>query len=171
MELLELLQKRYSVRKFSDRPVEQEKLDKIAAAAMAAPSAKDFQPVKVYVLKSEEAIARIRNVTRCAYNAPVVMMIAVDRNKEWHNDLEEGITSGVQDASIICDHMMLEATSLGLGSVWVAWFSPSKAHEAFELPENEQVIMLLPIGYAAEDAEPAPNHFKRISKEEMIREL
>ena len=171
MELLELLKERYSVRNFADIPVEQEKLDKIIAAGMAAPSAKNFQPVKVYVLKSEEAIQKIRSVTRCAYNAPVVFMIAVDKNKEWHNDLEEGITSGAQDASIVCDHMMLEAASLGLGSVWVGWFAPSKAHEAFELPENEQVVMLLPVGYAAETSVPAPNHTKRIPREEMFKEL
>ena len=62
MELLELLKERYSVRKYSDRPVEQEKLDKIIEAAMVAPSAKNFQPVRIYVLKSEEAIARITDV-------------------------------------------------------------------------------------------------------------
>ena len=87
MELLELLKERCSVRKYSDRPVEQEKLDKIIEAAMVAPSAKNFQPVRIYVLKSEEAIARIRGITRCAYSAPVIMMVTVDKNIEWHNEL------------------------------------------------------------------------------------
>ena len=171
MELLELLKERYSVRKYSDRPVEQEKLDKIIEAAMVAPSAKNFQPVRIYVLKSEEAIARIRGITRCAYNAPVVMMVTVDKNIEWHNELEEGITSGQQDAAIAATHMMLEAASLGVGSVWVCWFPNTAVHEAFELPENEKVVLLMPMGYAADDSKPVANHFNKISKEEMVREL
>ena len=153
MELLELLKERYSVRKYSDRPVEQEKLDKI------------------YVLKSEEAIARIRGITRCAYNAPVVMMVTVDKNIEWHNELEEGVTSGQQDAAIAATHMMLEAASLGVGSVWVCWFPNTAVHEAFQLPENEKVVLLMPMGYAADDSKPVANHFNKIRREEMVREL
>ena len=171
MELLELLKERYSVRKYSDRKIEDEKLAKILEAGLVAPSAKNNQPVRVYVLKSEEAINKIRGITRCAYNAPVVLMVAYDENVQWNNDLEEGITSGQQDAAIVATHMMLEAASLGIGSVWVCWFPNTVTHEAFELPANEKLALLMPMGYPAEDSQPTPNHFNKIDAKEMFREI
>ena len=171
MELLDLLRERYSVRKYSDRKVEDEKLEKIIEAGRIAPTAKNYQPQRIYVLKSEQAIARIREVTRCAYNAPVVIMVAYDKNVQWHNDLQEGITSGLQDVGIVATHMMLEAASLGLGSCYVCWFSNQKAHDAFDLPENEEVAMILDIGYPADNSVPAPNHTNKLPKEETVREL
>ena len=168
MELLELLKERYSVRKYSDKKIEDEKLAKILEAGLVAPSAKNNQPVRVYVLKSEEAINKI---TRCAYNAPVVLMVAYDENIQWNNDLEEGITSGQQDAAIVATHMMLEAASLGIGSVWVCWFPNTVTHDAFELPENEKLALLMPMGYPTEDSQPTPNHYNKIDPKEMFKEI
>ena len=171
MELLDLLRQRYSVRNFSDRRVEDEKLEKIIEAGRIAPTAKNSQPQRIYVLKSEEAIAKIRSVTRCAYNAPVVIMVAIDRSAEWENDLEPGVFSGKQDAAIVATQMMLEAADQGLGSCYVCWFSNKLAHDTFNLPENEEVEMILDIGYPAEGSHPAPNHTSKLPREATVREL
>ncbi|MBQ2312266.1 MAG: nitroreductase family protein, partial [Firmicutes bacterium] len=72
MTFLDLAQSRYSVRKYSDKPVEKEKLEQILKAAQAAPTACNYQPWRVSVLQSPEAIAKVRSLTRYAFNAPVV---------------------------------------------------------------------------------------------------
>jgi len=64
MDFLELARKRYSVRNYSDRPVEEEKLLKILEAGRLAPTAVNYQPQKIFVLKSAEAIEKLRSVTR-----------------------------------------------------------------------------------------------------------
>ena len=72
MDFMELAADRYSIRSFSDRPVEQEKIDKILKAAQLAPTAVNFQPQMIYILKSEEAMAKINRLCRCIYGAPMV---------------------------------------------------------------------------------------------------
>ena len=79
MDFFELTKARYSVRKYADRPVEQDKLDKILAAGANAPTAKNQQPQRIYVLQSAEAIEKIRGITRCAFDAPVVLLVCGDR--------------------------------------------------------------------------------------------
>lgn len=161
MELLKLMEERYSVRAYSQREIEEEKLNQILEAGRLAPTAKNNQPQHIYVLKSPEAIEKIRALTRCAYNAPVVLAVAVDKSKEWNNPLESGITSGQQDAAIVATHMMLAAWDMGIGSCWVCYMAPTEVHNAFGLPENEQIALLMPIGYPADEAKPSPNHTSR----------
>ncbi|MCQ2107042.1 MAG: nitroreductase family protein, partial [Fibrobacter sp.] len=72
MEFMDLVKSRYSCRKFSDRAVEAEKLNAVLEAGRLAPTAMNHQPLKIFVLKSAEALAKIRGITRMAYNAPVV---------------------------------------------------------------------------------------------------
>jgi len=74
----------------------------------------------------EEGIEKLRALTRCVYNAPTVMMIGYEESEQYVNEMEEGIVSGQQDASIVATHMMLEATELGIGSVWVDGFPNTK---------------------------------------------
>jgi len=69
MTFMELAKARYSVRKFSDKPIEKEKLDAILEAGRIAPTGHNYQPYRVYVLQSPEALEKIRGLTRCAFNA------------------------------------------------------------------------------------------------------
>lgn len=168
MEFMELAKKRYSVRNYQDKPIEKEKLDKILEAAHIAPTAKNQQSPRVYVLQSEDAISKIRSLTRCAYNAPVVMIVAYEESEQYFNEMEEKISSGQQDASIVASHMMLEAADLGIGSVWVDVFPNTKTAEAFNLPKTVKPVCLMPMGYAAEDAKPAPMHTSYRPIDEMV---
>ena len=159
MSFLELANERYSVRSYADRPVEQEKINLILKAAQLAPTAVNYQPQKIYVLKSDEAMAKINRLCRCVYGAPLVFLICSDERLTWKSHTERGYSSGEMDCSIVCTHMMLEAWELGLGSVWVRLFDVQEVAKAFDLPSYIQPICLLPVGYASEDSVPyAPWH-------------
>ena len=101
MEFMELAAQRYSVRKFSDAPVEPEKLSAVLEAGNVAPTAKNLQPQRIYVLSSAEALEKVDGLTRCRFGAPAVLLIAYDADEDWKNPLEEGIHAGQQDASIV----------------------------------------------------------------------
>lgn len=134
MNFMELAADRYSVRSFSDKPVEQEKIDLILKAAQLAPTAVNFQPQMIYVLKSEAALGKINRLCRCIYGAPLVFLICSDERKTWKSQTEPGYSAGEMDCSIVCTHMMLEAWELGVGSVWVRLFDVNKVAKAFDLP-------------------------------------
>ncbi len=170
MDFLELAASRYSCRAFTDRPVEDEKLQKLIEAARIAPTGKNNQPQRIYVLKSEDALEKVNSICKCIYGATTVFMIAVDKDREWQSSYEEGFTSGIEDVSIVATHIMLEATDLGLASCWVNAFPQSRAEALFALPDNEQVVLLLPVGYPDPDkGGPSPRHSDSRDDTEMIQ--
>ena len=158
MTFLELAKARYSVRKYSDRAIEEEKLSLILEAGRVAPTACNNQPQKIYVAKSEEVRRKLASVCRCTFDAPVILVVCYDRNRDWKNKLQPGYESGETDAAIVCTHMMLQAFELGIGSCWVGYFNAQAVSEALGLPENVTVSALLPMGYPSEKAEPLPLH-------------
>ncbi|MBR1930468.1 MAG: nitroreductase family protein [Lachnospiraceae bacterium] len=172
MSFLELAAGRYSVRSFSDRPVEQEKIDRILKAAQLAPTAVNFQPQRIYVLKSDEAMTKINRLCRCIYGAPMVFLICSDESLTWKSQTEPGYSSGEMDCSIVCTHMMLEAWEQGVGSVWVRLFDVKAVAKAFGLPSHIKPICLLPVGYATMDCVPyAPWHDVYRGISEFVEEL
>ena len=173
MTFLELAKSRYSVRKFTDQKVEKEKLDKILEAGNIAPTAKNIQPQRVYVIQSEEALKKLSELTPCVFGASTVILLAYDKQTEWTNpfESEKGIHSGVEDVSIVATHMMLEAIEQGLGTCWVNYFPNSKVEELFDLPDNEKSVLLLLVGYIAEDSKPTANHESCKSLNEYVKYL
>lgn len=170
-DFLSLAEERFSVRKYQDKPVESEKMKKILKAAKIAPTAANHQPFRIYILKSREALETIRSLTPCAFNAPVVLLLTYNVDEQWKNAQEPGIAAGQQDVSIIATHMMLEAWELGIASCWVNAFPNSKAAEAFHIPDNERVVLLMPLGYADPKAVPSPKHTQYRPMDEVVREL
>ena len=138
-DFLELARARWSVRSFSSRQVEPDKLDLILKAGQIAPTAVNYQPQKIYVLQSPEALGKILAITRSTYNAPTVLLVCYDTRLSWKSPFVEGYDCGEMDASIVCTHMMLEA-----------WDN---------LPPYIIPVCLLPIGYPSANARPyAPWH-------------
>ena len=170
MEFFDLIRDRYSVRKYADKPVEQEKLNKILAAGAAAPTAKNLQPQRIYVLESKEAIEKIRGITRCAFNASVVLMVCGNKEEAWVNPFNNR-SSAEMDCSIVTTQMMLQAQELGLGTCWVCWFDTEETKKAFGIPENQEVLALLPLGYPAEESKPSAMHDSRKPLEETVVRL
>ena len=171
MGFLDLAKERYSVRSFSDRPVEQEKLDLILEAAHVAPTGKNSQPWRIYVLKSEEALEKINGLCKCIFGAPIVLLFTYDREEEWHSPFEEDIHAGVEDVSIVATHAMLEAWELGVGSIWVNLFHNTEVERAFAIPERECSVLLMPLGYAADDAKPSHHHATYRPLDELVTYL
>ncbi len=153
MNFAELVQKRCSVRDFSPKPIEKEKLDLILEAAHVAPTAANRQPQRVYVLKSEEAMSKLRGVIRHAYNAPLAMMICYNKNESWKamEHFGEDYDAGQMDADIVTTMMMMQAEDLGLGTLWVRGYREADVVKAFELPEDTALVCILVMGYPSED--------------------
>ena len=155
MEFLELARNRYSERSFDSKKVEEEKLYKILEAGRIAPTACNYQPQRFYVLKSEEALNKLKGFTRMVYGAPIVLLVCYDRNQSWKNSVKsfgEDYDGGEMDACIVGTQMMYAATELGLGTLWARGFNTKEVHDAFNLPENIVVSFILDLGYPAENS-------------------
>ena len=170
MEFREVVKNRYSCKKFSGDKVAPEKIEAILEAGRVAPTAKNLQEQHIYVVQSEEMLAKIDALTPCRYNAPTVLVVAFDKNNVFTYPGEKR-DSGVEDATIVATHMILAAEDEGVDSCWVNFFDPDKAAEALGLPENEEVLMLMDLGYAAEGAGPLANHDSRKPLSETVTYL
>jgi nitroreductase len=170
MEFKEVVKNRYSCKKYSARKLEPAKLEAILEAGRLAPTAKNLQEQHVYVVQSEEILAKIDGVTPCRYGAPVVLVVAFDKNNVFTYPGGKR-DSGVEDATIVATHMILAAADEGVDSCWINFFDPDKMAEAIDLPENEEILMLLDLGYAAEGAGPLPNHSSRKPLAETVSYL
>ncbi len=159
MDFVELAKARYSVRSFKQNEIEEEKLMAVIEAGRVAPTARNFQPQKVYVVRSKEYREKLAGVCRFTFGAPVIIVVGYDRERDWKNRLMPPYSSGETDAAIVCTHMMLAAADMGIGSCWVGYFNADDIAKALELPENIQVTAMLPIGYPAEDSAPIDMHY------------
>lgn len=168
MDFMELAESRYSVRSFQSTPVEQEKLDLILQAGRLAPTACNNQPQSILVLKSSEAMEKLKRSTKCHFDAPMAIIICYDKNSSWKRPYDQK-DHGDIDASIVTAHMMLEAHALGLGTTWVCHFNPATLISDFALPENLVPSSILPLGYPSEAAVPAPLHTQRKIISETVR--
>lgn len=170
MNFIDLATERFSVRDFSSRPVEDEKLDKILLAAKVAPTAVNFQPQKIYVIKSPEAMARLAAI-RPMFGAPTAVIVCYDDTISWKNSRADGHDSGEVDAAIVTTHMMLQAWELGIGSCWIGAFSPVEISKEFGIPANEHPVVILPLGYAADGCQPSDRHFAYKELSDFVKEL
>ena len=168
MTFLELAKTRCSVRSFKDQPIADAELNLILEAGHLAPTACNNQPQKIYVVRSEEARKKLAAVCRYTFDAPVILVVCYDRTRDWKNKLMPGYESGETDAAIVCTHMMLEAAELGIGSCWVGYFNATQVSEALGLPENVTVSALLPMGYPADGAKPAPLHTQYREPDDIV---
>lgn len=167
MEFTEVIKNRYACKKFDGRAVSREQLDAILEAGRLAPTAKNLQEQKIYVVQSEEGLARIDKVTPCRYGAGTVLVVAFDSKNVFVYPGEKR-DSGVEDATIVATHLMLAAENVGVDSCWINFFNPEAAAKELGLPENEEVLMILDLGYAAEGTKPLAAHGQRKDLSETV---
>lgn len=143
--------KRRSIRKYEDREVEKEKIDELLHAAMAAPSAGNEQPWHYILLDDRNILNNIASIHPHAAmlkEAPLAILVCADLTKEKY----EGFW--VQDLSASTQNILLEAVSLGLGTVWVGVYpNETRVNEIvkmFSLPQNIVPFSIVAVGYAAE---------------------
>lgn len=167
----DLAKERYSCRKFKDAKIEDDKLQRILEIANLAPTAKNIQPHRIYILESEEGLKKLDTLTHCRYGASTVLLFTYNIDEDWKNPLEEGIHSGIEDVSIVATHIMFAAKEEGLDTCWCNYFANSKLEELFNLPKNERSVLIMPIGYADENTKAAPGHINKKKLDELVTRL
>ena len=167
MDFEEVIKNRYSCKKYSDKKVEKEKLDKILESGRLAPTAKNLQEYHIYVIQSEKNLKKVDEVTPCRYGASTVLLVTYDKTNVFTYP-GGSRDSGIEDATIVATHMMLAAKNQGVESCWINFLDPDITHKKFRLPAKEEVLMMLDIGYPAEDCEINPLHNKRKDLSEIV---
>lgn len=170
MDFQTLAAQRYSLRKFSPAPVEEEKLALILEAGRNAPTAHNLQPQRIFVLRSTEALEKADACAGVHFHPPVMLVVAYDPKVSWKRETD-GKDHGEIDAAIATTQMMLQAADLGLGTTYVGMFEPEKLWAAFPEMEGLTPIALLPLGYPAETAHPSRLHGDRKPLEELVKYL
>ncbi len=147
MEFINLAQKRYSVRSYSDQPVDDAKLMEVLNAARFAPTACNYQPFSLIVIRD----LAIRRQCATVYNrpwflsAPVMIVACCDHSQSWHRS--DGKDYGEIDVAIVMDHVTLAAADVGLGTCWIGNFDVSEARKVLKIPAEISVVALTPLGY------------------------
>ena len=170
MNFNELATRRYSCRKISARPVEQKKLDAIVEAAIAAPTGCNFQPYDIWLVRSPEAVKKIREVTKYTFGAEVFFVVGAKRDKAWVRPFDNANFADV-DAAIVATHMMLAIEDQGLATTWVGSFDAPKLQTLIPEMQGHDLIAIFPVGYADESAKPAAMHTTRRSPDEAVKVL
>ncbi len=155
---IETIMTRTSIRDFQDKPVEEEKVESMLRAAMAAPTAVNKQPWRFIVIKEKKTLKAISenfNSMKMAEKAPLAIVVCGDLKAALDG---EGTDYWVQDASAATENLLLAAHSLGLGAVWCGIY-PIKQRvgllkEMLDIPDDIIPLNVIPIGYPAETPEP-----------------
>lgn len=174
-KVFKTISERCSVRSYSARPIEDDKLKLILESARLAPSASNSQPWHFYVVKDKEKIKSLSQkmplgsqvvVNVFMAKAPVVVVATAGPvsllsriasfivNKRWY----------YLDVGIALEHMVLTAWELGIGSCWIGWFDEKKVKKILNIPAGEEVISMLTLGYPVEGYVPHPKRRKELKE-------
>jgi nitroreductase len=170
MNTLEAIRTRRSVRKFSDRPVEQEKLQAVLEAVQQAPSWANLQCWRFVVVQEQAAKERISELSyveaffgplgyktnpaqRALAEAPVVIVACGVPNQSGSLRGQEYYLA---DVGIAAENLMLAAHELGLGSVFVGVFDEEQLGELLDIPPELRIVGLFPLGYPLEESKAGP---------------
>lgn len=167
MEFEKLIDERYSVRNYTQEHLPQSVVDQILNAAHKAPTGCNYQPQRILVLNTDDAIRKLRGCTKCHFGAPTAMLVCYNREETWKRPYDGALSAPV-DAAIVATYMMLAAQNLGVGSCWVMHFDPAAMRDAFCIPSNVEPAALLTLGYPAPEAKPLPMHFQSRPMDEVV---
>jgi len=162
MEFMDLINGRYSVRRYESKPVEGEKLEKILEAVRVAPTAANKQPFKFIVVNTEGREEELKTIYGAEWftQAPLVICGCAVPEEGWVR--RDGKNYSEVDVTIAMDHLILEATNLGLGTCWIAAFNADAARKVLNLPEGVEPVLFTTLGYPAD--EPQPKTRKELSQ-------
>lgn len=159
---------RRSIRKYLDKPVQDEQIIDLIESARIAPSGSNTQPWSFIIVKSEEMrqkLAEVSHNQQWMMSAPVFIVCVADirvrikDERALHLDEEspqEELKQIIRDTSISIEHILLEANSLGLGTCWVAWFRQNEVRPVLNIPSDKYVVGIVTVGYANEEPKQRP---------------
>ena len=145
MGFLDLAKQRCTTRGFNDTAIPEEDLQKVLSVSRLAPSACNRQPQRIIVVREPENLSKVQKAYKI-FGAPFVLIVCRDRRNELVRPFDNKC-SGDLDIGIVCDHIMLAARELGIGSVMVGLFDPAIIRKEFDLPEYIEPTALLILGY------------------------
>lgn len=155
MTVLEAIQSRRSIRRYSSRPVEPEALERVLEAGRLAPSARNQQTWHFTVVRDsalrQQLMAACREQPQVG-QAPVTLVIWSDVDRK----MDCGQSAATVDCSIALSFMMLQATAEGLGTCWLGAFSAPEVQRVLSLPATATVVAVTPLGYPEEAPEARP---------------
>jgi len=175
--MIESIINRRSIRKFLDKPLEEEKLAAILEAARLAPSGMNVQPWHFIVLKDEktkQALAKAVNEQVWIAGAPTVIVAVADSAGRSEDSLASFVDEEspsmdlkrvIRDTTIAVSYILLEADNQGLGACFCGGFSQKNVRPVLGIPEDKFVVAVIPIGYPAEKPEPR----SRKSMDEIVK--
>lgn len=154
MEFFELIQTRESIRNYTTKPVEEEKIKKILEAARLAPSAANKQPWEFLVIRSKELLENIKKTYHRDWfiKTPCIIAVKGDKTKSWKR--KDGHDSIETDLAIAMTYIILASADLGLATCWIGAFDEQELRKALNLKENEIVYAITPLGYPDENYKP-----------------
>ena len=157
-EILELIKRRQSDRKYSNRPVEQEKLDRIIEAGRMAPSACNAQPWKFIIVNDPRLVANVAEAASApllgmnTFVAEAPVQIVIVREKP---NLTSKIGASIKDKDyslidigIASENICLQAEAEGLGSCMLGWFDEPRVKQLLDVPKTKRVELIISIGYS-----------------------
>lgn len=145
MNFIQLAKARCSMRAFTPKQVEEEKLSIILESALIAPTAVNYQPQKILVIRNAESLDKLKNSSR-TFNAPLVLVVCCDKDISWIRKYDDKSMSDI-DGTIVADHIVMTAESLGLGTCWITAFNPAALKIDFNIPNNIDPVAIIAIGY------------------------
>lgn len=150
MEVIEAIKTRRSIRKYSSRPIEEDKLHLVLEAGRLSPSASNGQDWHFIVVRDREKIQKLMEAADgqpSVGEAPCAIVVCGTKRRI----MDCGQPTDTVDCSIAMSYMMLQAHELGLGTCWLGHFYADKVKKALHIPEDVSVITFSPVGYPAEE--------------------
>jgi len=162
MDVYDAIRQRRSVRKFEDRPIPDDVLNRVLDAGVLAPTGRNLQEWKYVVVCESNAKKLLADASEQPFLAAaqaIVAVVSLDPDRKMYC----GISAGAVDCAIVIDHMTLAAVAEGLGSCWIGHFDQDKCRQILDVPASAKIIEMLVLGYPADK----PSDKKRKTLDEL----
>lgn len=171
MEILDVLKKRHSIRRFKDKEIEKEKIQLILEAANSAPSAGNLQAREIFLIKDnkkkQEFVGKdLRHDFVAEAGIVLIFFTNPQRSASKYGQRGEELYC-IQDATLSAAYAWLQAIELDLGACWVGAFDDKMVKKVLGVKEDWQPIVILPIGYPNEK----PHSTPRIHLNDLVHEV
>lgn len=152
MSVLEVIQKRRSLRKYKEDSIPEDVLQRVLEAARLAPSGKNYQPWKFIIVQDKELKEKLAQASAEQFfmaEAPIII-VGCGFPDDSYSRMGRYMKSWPVDVTIALEHLILQAAEEGLGTCWIGSFEETEVKSILNIPENVRVLALTPLGYPDE---------------------